>query len=113
MNTRAWISPAVFTVSVGAAAALLAAGGHSPLRTAVAIWFLVVCPGLAIVPLLRIPDPWGELALVVSLSIALDLIVATALMYAGASSTAAAFGVLAAVSMCGAALQLRRGSARA
>ena len=111
MTSSQKLRPVLVVASVGALALVAAAGAGSPLRPLVAAWFLLTAPGLALAPLLRLRDAWGELALVLSLSVALDIVVATALMYAGAWSPALIVSVLAAVSLVGAALQLRSGRA--
>jgi uncharacterized membrane protein len=101
-----WLAPAIVAASVAAAAVALAIGGGSPLRTALALWFLLLCPGLAVGPLLPIRDTWAMLALVLGLSVAIDTVVVSALMYAGAWSTPVIFSALAAMSLAGAAAQL-------
>ena len=101
------LRPAVVLASLGVLAVVVAAGIGAPLQPLAAVWFLLVCPGLALVPLIRIGDPWEEIALALGVSVALDIVVATALMYADAWSPALIVGVLAAISIAGAALQLR------
>jgi hypothetical protein len=109
MMARWALWPVVVVLSVLAVVATAVAGGSSPLRTAVVVWFLLTGPGLAITPLLRLSDRWGEWTVAVALSVAIDILVASAFLYAGAWSPPAIFSTLAAVSLVGAALQLRVG----
>ena len=90
-------------------ALLVVIGGDvgAPIRPLVAIWFLLICPGLAVAPLLRIGDAWDELGLVLATSVAIDLIVATAVTYAGAWSVPLIAGLLAVISLVGAGVQVR------
>ncbi len=98
--------PALLLASVVALGALLVAGAESSLRTALAVWFLLACPGLALAPLVGLRDGLGTVTVAIALSIALDTIVAAALVYAGAWSPVAAFVILAAITLAGAARQL-------
>ena len=105
--------PIVVVLSVLAVALMAAAGGSSTPRTAIVVWFLLTGPGLALTPLLRLNDRWAEWTVVVAISLALDTLVATAFLYAAAWRPWAVFCVLAAVSLAGAAMQLRPGALRA
>jgi hypothetical protein len=55
---------------------------RSPVRTTVALAFLLVGPGLAITELLAIEDPVMRLAIASGASLAVDTLVAVALLYA-------------------------------
>jgi hypothetical protein len=80
-STRAWlITIALSILSLGGA---VLAGEPSPLRLLLTLWFLLVCPGVAWIRLLRLGDQWVTLTIGVALSIALDIIVSGAMMYAG------------------------------
>jgi hypothetical protein len=97
-------------IVLGSAAALAAAavaGGESPLRTLVSCWFLLACPGLAVAPLILPPSAQGEWTLVPSISVAIDIVVGSGLMYAGLWSPVAIFVLLTCICAAGAALQLR------
>jgi hypothetical protein len=81
---------AAVTHARAAAVVLLAAAAlivylvdwRSPVRTTVALAFLLVGPGLAITELLAIEDPVMRLAIASGASLALDTLVAVALLYA-------------------------------
>jgi uncharacterized membrane protein len=107
MNHGPWLRPTLVAASVLALGAVAAAGVASPLRPLLTVWFLLFCPGLALAPLLRLGDGWNQLAVAIPLSIALDILVASAFMYAGAWSAPLIVAVLAAISLLGAALQVR------
>jgi hypothetical protein len=88
-----------------AAAAAAAAGAPAPLRAPLVLAFLLLGPGMAFVPLLGLGDVLAELTLGVATSLALDLAVAAAMLYAGAWSPRTSLLVLAGVALAGAALQ--------
>ena len=79
---------------------------ESPARALLTLWFLLVCPGMAFVPLLKIERRLIALTIAVSLSVAIDTTVALTMLYAGEWS--AAWGVISviAIGVCGALLQV-------
>jgi hypothetical protein len=103
---RSW--PSIIVLSTAAVWALAAADESFPLRSLVVVWFLLVCPGMALVGLLDVGDGWRSLALALPLSAAIDIIVSGSMLYAGAWSPAWALLALSVLSLSGAALQLRR-----
>src|SRR5262245_14909782 len=70
----AW--PAVIVLSGLAAAAVTLVNVVEPLRSILVFWFLLVCPGMAFVRLLRLGQPVAEWTLAVALSLAIDALVA-------------------------------------
>jgi hypothetical protein len=66
---------AVLAIAV-ACALVYALDWESPVRTVIALAFVLVAPGLAIVELLRLDDPLLQVALVPATSIALGTLVA-------------------------------------
>ena len=105
MSMRTWSPVVILGSSALAMFEGVAATGPSSLRTALVVWFLAVCPGLAAIGLLRLRDPWLEVALVPALSFAIDVIVGGILSYAGLWSAATAIIILAAISVSGALAQ--------
>jgi len=103
--------PVVVTALTVAAVLVLLAGAGPALRAPVVLAFALVGPGMALVPLLRLDDPLAELSLGVALSLALDTLVALAMLYAGAWSPEGALLALAAMSLAGVAAQRRRAEA--
>jgi hypothetical protein len=104
VTARSW-PPVVVVASSTLAMAEGAVGGTSTLRTLVVIWFLAVCPGLGLVGLLRLRDPWLEAALVPALSLSIDAIVGGFLSYSGLWSPAAGILILVAISVGGSVTQ--------
>jgi hypothetical protein len=84
-----------------------ATGLGSPARPAIVFSFLLVCPGLAFVRLLRIQGPLIELTLAIALSIALDVIVAEAMVLTRQWSPELGVTALAGLSVTGAVVQIR------
>ncbi len=75
------------------------------LRPALVFLFLLVAPGLAYVRLLPFEDGFIRLTVAVALSLAIDAIIATTLMYARAWSYQNMFLIITAISMFGAIIQ--------
>jgi hypothetical protein len=98
--------PSLIVASTVAVAALLLADAHSPLRVVVTLWFLLVCTGMAFVPLLEIRPRAFELALGVVLSILLDALAAGALLLANSLSAASGLITLASLCLIGCTLQV-------
>jgi hypothetical protein len=80
MRTAA-LWPAVAATSALAATGAVGFGVTTPLRGVLVIWFVIVCPGMAVVALLRIRDPLFVLVATIAISLALGVVVATSLLY--------------------------------
>jgi hypothetical protein len=104
MSLRAPWAVAVAVAAVAAPAAALA-GAPAAVRIPVVLLFLLLGPGMAFVPLLDLGDPVAELTVAVGISVAVDLAVAMAMLYAGSWSPAATLVVLAALALSGAVAQ--------
>jgi hypothetical protein len=83
VTQRAAIWPAVIIGSAIAAAVFAFAVPESPVRPFVVVWFVLVCPGMALVRMLRLADPLLELATGIALGIALELLVVVLALYSG------------------------------
>ena len=92
-----------------AVVAVAAVVAPAAVRLPVVLVFLLLGPGMAFVPLLDLGDPVAELTVAVGISLAVDLAVALAMLYAGAWSPPATLVVLAAFALGGAALQRVKG----
>ena len=79
---------------------------ESPIRSGLAFWFLLVCPGMALVRLLRLKDRLIEWTLAIALSIALSTLVSETMLLTQQWSFKATLAVLIVVSLSGAALQI-------
>jgi hypothetical protein len=106
-----WLWPAIIIASAAAVGGLVVIDLSSPIRTILALWFLVVCPGMALVRLLQLRNPWAEVALATAVSLSLDVGVSLGLAYSGHWSPNLGLAILIGVSLVGATLQLRIHSA--
>jgi hypothetical protein len=75
-------------------------------RAVVAIAFLLIAPGLACVRLLRFGDPLTEMTLAVAASLAIETVVATALLATRLWSPGTALAIMVFVTLAGAGLQI-------
>ena len=89
-----------------AAALAVVAGGTWLGRTLLVLAFVLLAPGMALVPLAGLRDGWANLVLATGVSAALAALVAAALGYAGAWSPDRILVPLADVTLLAAALQL-------
>jgi hypothetical protein len=109
--------PAIIVLSALATGVTMYANVHSPVRVVVALWFLSICPGMALVRPLRLRATHVLVTLAIALSLALDAILASAMLYLGLWSPAWALAALIAISLGGVAWDLgltrRRGRASA
>ena len=99
--------PPTLIVGLAVAAAMIVfAAPGSPLRPYVVLAFAIACPGSALVRLLAVPDPVLELAAGVGLSIAIQILASTAMLYAHAWSPEALFAALVVVAVSAASVEL-------
>ena len=104
-----WLT-VVLASSVVAVLAAIASTGDA-LTTAELIWFLAVIPGLPYIRMLwKDADPVAFWITTIGLSLAMDTVVAEALLYAHAYSAVAAVSVLAGLACLGAAIGRLRAS---
>jgi hypothetical protein len=78
----------------------------SPIRPFLVFSFLLVCPGLAFIHLLRFGNLLVEWTLAVALSIGIDTLVAEAMLYSGLWSSGRSLGAITIITLAGASLQL-------
>lgn len=114
--SRWW--PTVVLVSTVLTALAMLTGAPEVVRAPIVVWFLVFCPGMAIVRLVRLDDPLAEVMLAFAVSLALAGLVPGVFLYLGAWSPVWSLVVLLAVTTVGLALdpvlardRRRRGSA--
>jgi uncharacterized membrane protein len=105
MMAPKWLWPIIITLSAAVVGGFVYGDVTSPIRPIVALWFLVFCPGMALVRLLRLRDVWAEVTLATALSLALDVGVAMMLVYSGYWSPKLGLAILIGVSLLGATLQ--------
>jgi hypothetical protein len=94
-------------VATAAALVVLVPGVPTPLRALAALAFLLVAPGLAWVHLLPADGPVEQGAVAVALSLALDVLVAEALLFLGLPGPVPGAIVLAVVALGGVATRVR------
>ena len=94
-------------IAIAAVLTFALVADNLPLREVIILAYLAVGPGAAIVWLARITDRAMQLSLVVPLSLAVDALVATGLLYAGIWSPTSAFAVVAAITLASVLLGVR------
>jgi uncharacterized membrane protein len=87
--------------------------GEGTPRALVVVGFLLLCPGTALAHAIGVRGGWELLAAGVTLSVAVDLLVGLAFLYAGQWSPDAVFAVLVALSFAGVAAEAVRDRAAA
>jgi uncharacterized membrane protein len=97
----------ILAITAGALITALAGVGGG-LRTALVFAFIIACPGVAVVRLLRIPDRIAEATIGIALSLALSGTVAAVMAYTTWWVPEAGLVVLAALTVVATALELIR-----
>jgi hypothetical protein len=105
MIRSSWWSIIIVLSAIAVALAIVADAG-TPVRPLLVFWFLLVCPGMAFVRLLRIEERLIELVLAIALSVTLDTIVAEIMALNKIWSFRGGLFVLICLSLLGAALQM-------
>ena len=98
-RTLAW--PAALLLLTVAVSVLTFADMLPSLRSLVALPFLLLCPGMVWVRLLHVRSELHELLLGVALSLAIDTVVATALLYADLPSERFSLAALVVITLAG------------
>lgn len=106
----AW--PVLIVLAAGATAVLTFTGALPGVRAFVVLPFLLLCPGMAWVRLLRLESALQELTLAVALSLVLATAVAGAMLYMGAWSPRGSLAVLLAITMLALVLDATRRNQR-
>ena len=102
MSLRDRVWPYLIIGLAGASVSFVLVDVPHPLRAVVVLAFAVIGPGMALVRLLRLGEPWTELVLAVVVSLALAAVVAAIPVYLGAWNPALSLLVL--VAMAGGAV---------
>ena len=97
----AWLWPVIIIFSAGAAALFTFVVPGSAARPIVDLWFLFVCPGMAVARLLRLNNAAAEWMLAIALSFALDAFIAGILLYVNRWSPTATLVILLDFSLLG------------
>jgi hypothetical protein len=112
VTRSAWLRPAVVILSAAAASLVIFLVPDAPLRPAITLWFLLICPGLALIPLFHLDDLIAEAVLCLALSLAADAVVGVIALYAERWSMDGIFTALLGISIGGALLQIAAPYAR-
>ena len=110
------VMPAAVVLCAVAVAVVTFADLQTPLRPAIALAFLLACPGLALVHMMRLSDWPAEIGIAVALSLAVNTLVVGGLLLAGVSSHDTVLAILLAVAVAALALDRavrRRGAGAA
>lgn len=99
-DPRLWHLALVVALSTGLLATVLLAV-NSPVRVLFALLFLLLCPGLGFAGLTQVCTGLAGWTLVVALSLAIDAIVANAMVYAGLWSLRGGMVALVGISLLG------------
>jgi hypothetical protein len=102
-SSLAWLLAS--TVWGGAAALAMGLDAEPAYRAPIVLGYVLVCPGLALVRLLGVPAAMAQISLGVALSLALDVLIPAALLYAGAWSPPAALAILIGLTVAAAILE--------
>jgi hypothetical protein len=105
IDRRRW--PSVIVVSLVSLDVLIAVGIGGPARLVLTLWLMLVCAGMAFVPLLELASLPVELVLGVAASVALSAVVATAAVVMGFRFATSGLIVLETITLVGCALQAR------
>lgn len=108
MIRRRALGPIGIIVVAVAATLLVFAAPGSTARPYVVLVFALVCPGMAVVRLFRIDEPLLELAVAIALSIGVELLLSTAMLYLGLWSPETLFVALVCVAIGCAAVEVTR-----
>lgn len=96
---RVVITAAGSLLAAGACVAVFAADLQGPVRTVVALGFLLFVPGLALAELLPVRGPAQRLAIATGASLGLETVIAVTLIYAGVYSTGLALAIVVGVTL--------------
>ncbi len=72
---RRFIWPLVIVISAILAGLLAGSSFQAPIRLLFTFWFLLVCPGMALVRLFKLKEKLAEWVLAIATSIAIDVVV--------------------------------------
>jgi hypothetical protein len=86
MNRRDQIWPYLIGVLAAISVVLVLLDLSVPPRAPLVLAYAAICPGMALVRLLRLDEPWPELVLAIVVSLALAGVLATMSVYLGAWS---------------------------
>lgn len=106
MKRLPWLWPTIIVLSTVAAGGVTFVMPDTVVRPFILLWFLFVCPGMALVGFFRLEERIVEWILALALSLAIDAIVAGILIYAGMWSPTGILEILMGISLGGVMIQI-------
>ena len=106
MKYSYWLWPVIIVVSAIAVSLVTTSHIFPSLRPLIAFWYLLVCPGMAIVRLFQLKNGVAEWTLAIALSLTLDTLVAGIMLYSRSWSPFRGLVILIGISLVGAVLQI-------
>ncbi len=109
MSRTAWLTwawPSIIILSAIGVSLVTFVFTGTVVRPALVMWFLIVCPGMAVVRFFRLKQVATEWMLAPALSLAIDACIAGILLYAGWWSPVRILGILIGFCLCSAIIQL-------
>ena len=103
---QAWIWPTIILISVAIVIFFTFINLGTPIQGIAILWFVTLCPGMALVPLLKLDHLLIEVTLAIALSLSIDAIVVGIFLYSGHWSPPAMLWTLIVLSLLGSFLQL-------
>jgi hypothetical protein len=100
-----WFWPIVIAGSAVSAVIFTVLNVVSPIRAAIAFWFMGFCPGMAFIGALNLKGILSKITFAIALSLALDMLVSEAIVYARVWSPNTGIILLAGLSFIGIGLQ--------
>jgi uncharacterized membrane protein HdeD (DUF308 family) len=101
-----WLWPGTLAASALIMGLLFFADLHTSLRPIVALWFLLVCPGMAIVRIFDVQELVLEWVLAIALSISLAGIISIVMIYTATWSPAVGLLILIGLTIAGVIIQI-------
>ena len=106
---RIWSWPIIIFLSVVVVIFFTFVSPGTSVQGIAILWFVALCPGISMVPLLKLNHFLIEVTLAIALSLSIDAIVVGIFLYSGDWSPPAMLWVLIALSLVGSILQLGAG----
>ncbi|TDA64959.1 MAG: hypothetical protein D9V45_10130 [Chloroflexi bacterium] len=98
-NWKRWVWPGVLILSTLAVSLAAFQNWQSPLRPLITLWFMAVCPGMALLRVFGFRLAAAGWTLAIAFSLAIDTTVGIALLYSGRWSWQAGLVILAAITI--------------
>ncbi len=96
---KRWVWPVVLVLSTLAVSLAAFLNWQSPLRPLITLWFMAVCPGMALLRVFGLRLAAAGWTLAIAFSLALDTAVGIALLYSGRWSWQTALVILVAITL--------------